>query len=82
MLEIVVLGTGCSNCKKLERLCEEVVTENNLNANIQKVTDIAKFADYDIYMTPGFVLNGKVLSSGRIPTKATLTHWLMEADKS
>jgi small redox-active disulfide protein 2 len=82
MLDIVVLGAGCANCKKLERLCEEVVTENNLDATIQKVTDIGKFADYGIMFTPGLVINGKVMSSGKIPTKSTLTHWMIEANKS
>jgi len=80
MLEIIILGSGCPNCRKLEQLCYDVATENNLDANIQKVTEINKFADYGIFMTPGLVVNGKALSSGKIPTKATLTHWLMEAN--
>lgn len=80
MLKIIVLGSGCPNCKKLEQLCYDVVAETNLDADIQKVTDISKFADYGVFMTPGLVINGKVLSSGKIPTKPTLTHWLMEFD--
>ncbi|MBU0711153.1 thioredoxin family protein [bacterium] len=80
MLEIIVLGSGCPNCKKLEQLCYDVAAENNLDATIQKITDINKFADYGIYMTPGLVINGNVASSGKIPTKSTLTHWLTEAN--
>lgn len=45
MLEIKVLGPGCPNCLKLEALCREVVAESNLEADIEKVTEIGKFWD-------------------------------------
>lgn len=78
MLDIKVLGTGCANCIKLENLVKEVISENNIPANIDKVTDRDKFMDYGVMLTPGLVVNGKVLSSGKIPTKSTLEHWLRE----
>lgn len=78
MLDIKVLGPGCANCIKLENLVKEVVSERNLSANIEKVTDRDKFMDYGVMLTPGLVVNGKVLSSGKIPTKSTLEHWLKE----
>ncbi len=77
MLDIKVLGPGCNNCIKLENLVKEVVAENNIQANIEKITDREKFLDYGIMLTPGLVVNGKVLASGKIPTKSTLTHWLL-----
>lgn len=76
MLDIKVLGTGCTNCIKLENLVKEVVSESNIPANIEKVTDRDKFMDYGVMLTPGLVVNGKVVSSGKIPTKSTLEHWL------
>jgi small redox-active disulfide protein 2 len=81
MLHIKVVGSGCPNCQNLEKLCQEVITENNLDGEIEKVTDINKFSELGIFMTPGLVVNGKVLSSGKIPAKHTLAHWLSEADK-
>lgn len=78
MLDIKVLGTGCANCIKLENLVKEVVSESNLSANVEKVTDREKFMDYGVMLTPGLVVNEKVLSSGKIPTKSTLEHWLKE----
>ena len=77
MLNIKILGSGCTNCKNLEKLCREVVTENKLEANIEKVTDIKEIVSYGIMSTPGLVVNGKILSSGKLPTKNTLQHWLM-----
>lgn len=76
ILDIKVLGPGCANCIKLENLVKEVVTENNLPANVKKITDREKFLDYGIMLTPGLVVNGKVLASGKIPTKSTIEHWL------
>ena len=77
MLNIKVVGPGCSNCRKLEDLCKSIVKELALDANIEKVTDIKKFADLGILMTPGLIINGKVKLSGKLPTKATLVHWIM-----
>lgn len=76
MLDIKVLGPGCVNCIKLENLVKEVVAENNLPANVEKITDREKFMDYGVMITPGLVVNGKVLAMGKIPTKSTLVHWL------
>ncbi len=81
MLEIKILGTGCPNCIKLENLCREVVTEKNLDANIEKVTDMNKFMDYGVMLTPGLVVNGKVLAQGKIPVKNTLENWLEKASE-
>jgi len=78
MLDIKVLGTGCTNCIKLENIVREVIVENNLDADIEKVTDKEKFMDYGVMLTPGLVVNSKVLSSGKIPTKSTLEHWLLD----
>jgi len=79
VIEIIVVGPGCLNCRKLESLCKEVVEENNLEARIEKVTDWRKFAQLGIMFTPGLLINGKVVSSRKIPTKTTLTHWMIEA---
>ncbi len=82
MLDIKVLGSGCKNCIRLENLCREVTAENNWPANIEKITDINEYGNYGVMMTPGLVVNGKVLSQGKIPTKGTLEYWLEKELKS
>ncbi|MDP3148940.1 MAG: thioredoxin family protein [Ignavibacteria bacterium] len=79
MLNIKVLGSGCANCVNLEKLCREVVTENTIEAEIEKITDYKDIMSYGIMNTPGLIINGKVVHSGKLPTKSTLTHWLMNA---
>ncbi|MHB9014424.1 MAG: thioredoxin family protein [Ignavibacteriaceae bacterium] len=77
MLDIKILGPSCSNCTNLERLCRETVSENNINATIEKITDYREIMSYGILSTPGLVINGKVVLSGKLPTKSTLAHWMM-----
>lgn len=81
MVNIKVLGSGCPNCQKLAEMCKEVVAENNIEAQIEKITDINKFTEYGLLITPGLVINEKLVSSGKIPTKSTITHWIEDATK-
>jgi small redox-active disulfide protein 2 len=76
MLDIKILGPGCANCKRLEMLVRKVVVNNGLEAEIEKVTDFQEITKYPILSTPGLVLNGIVLSSGRIPTETEITEWM------
>lgn len=82
MLDIKIIGKGCPNCEKLERLCNEVIKEENLEAQVEKVTDVNEFADYGVMMTPGLVVNDKLLSQGKIPVKNTLAKWLNDQVES
>ena len=75
---IKVYGSGCANCKRLEAMCTEVVQENNFNASIEKVTDLQEIMKTGILSTPGLEINGKMISSGKLPTKSTLVHWIQE----
>lgn len=66
-MEIKVLGTGCAKCKSLEKITLQGVDELNLNASVEKVEDIQKIMEYGIMRTPGLVINGKVVLSGKLP---------------
>ena len=81
MLHVKVVGSGCANCQRLAQMCQEVIIEEELEGNVEKVTDINKFAELGVMLTPGLIVNDKLLSSGKMPTKNTLSHWLKEAAK-
>lgn len=71
-MEIKVLGTGCANCKTLEKAVNAVLSEMNINANVVKEEDIQKIMSYGIMKTPGLVIDGKVVVSGRVPNSKEL----------
>ncbi|NJK87055.1 MAG: thioredoxin family protein [Bacteroidales bacterium] len=77
-MEIKVLGTGCARCKSLEKATKEAVEELNLNASIEKVEDIQKIIEYGIMSTPGLVINGKVVLSGKLPKNDELKNILTQ----
>jgi small redox-active disulfide protein 2 len=79
MLTIKILGSGCANCKQVEKIARNIVDEMALEAEVSKVTHYAEITHYDILSTPGLVVNEKVVCSGRIPTKAEVTTWLVDA---
>ena len=79
MLTIKVLGSGCANCTHLERIVRKVVETKGIEANVEKVTDIAQIMRYPILSTPGLVINEKLVSAGRIPQETEIVNWLEQA---
>jgi small redox-active disulfide protein 2 len=79
MLTIKVLGSGCANCKKLEATTRQTVSTLGIEAEIIKVTEYPEIMKYNIMSTPGLVINGKVVSTGRIPGEAEITTFLTNA---
>ncbi|MCX6334930.1 MAG: thioredoxin family protein [Bacteroidia bacterium] len=67
-MDIIILGTGCPKCKTLEKLTRDTVQEMGITASVSKEEDIVKIMNYGIMHTPGLVINGKVVLSGRVPT--------------
>lgn len=80
MLEIKVLGPGCANCSKLEQITRKAVSEMGFEADIDKITDYGEIMSYPILSTPGLVINGDVVCSGRVPTQVEVTTWLVNAE--
>lgn len=75
-MEIKILGTGCSNCKTLEKATREAVAELNLDATVVKEEDIVKIMSYGIMRTPALVVDEKVLFYGRVPSVSELKEML------
>ncbi len=78
-MEIKVLGTGCTNCKRVKMLAAEVIEELKLDATVVEVTDISAIMGYGIMSTPGIVINEKVVGSGGVPTKAQMVQLIQQA---
>ena len=76
MVDIKVLGSGCANCKRLEAVTRKVVENMGVEAEIEKVTDMQEIMKWSILSTPGLVIDGKVMSTGRIPSESEISSWL------
>ena len=65
-MKIEILGTGCSKCKALEEATKQAVAKSGKFAQIEKVDDIMKIMEYQVMSTPGLVIDGKVVSTGKV----------------
>ena len=75
-MEIKILGTGCPKCKTLEKLTRETIEKEGIDATVTKEEDIMKIMEYGVMQTPGLVINGKVVFSGRVPSAKELNELL------
>jgi len=77
-MDIKVLGTGCKRCKALQQDVAQVVAEMKIDATIEKVTDVKAITDYNVFIVPALVVNGKVKVTGRVPGKDEIRKYIEE----
>ena len=80
-MDIKILGTGCAKCRAVEKEVREVVSELGVDADIEDVKDMAKIMEYKVMMTPGLVIDGKVVTSGHVPSKKDVRKYIEEANQ-
>ena len=66
---IKILGSGCVKCNQLESVAKEALTELGMDTTIDHVTDFAQIAAYGVMSTPALVVDGKVVSYGKVLKK-------------
>lgn len=71
-MEIKILGSGCANCEKLEKVTKEGIAELGIAAQIEKVEDLQKIMSYGVMSTPALVINGVVKLVGKVPNKTRI----------
>jgi small redox-active disulfide protein 2 len=76
-MTIKVLGSGCINCKTLEKRTIEALQDLKMEAVIEKVEDYQKIASYGIMRTPGLVIEEKVVVAGFVPPVEKLKEILL-----
>ncbi len=63
---IAVLGSGCKSCITLEANVKEALQKMGQDAEVAHITDFAEIANYGVMSTPALVVDGKVVSVGKV----------------
>lgn len=80
-IQIKVLGQGCPSCDKLEQDVMAVLVEVGLSADFEHVRDIREIVAYGVMSSPALVIDGKVVASGRVPSRSQIKEWLLTSGK-
>ena len=81
MLEIKVLGTGCTGCLKMEQIVIEALQEFGIrDAAVERVTE-QRMIEYDMLAdrAPGLLINGRLAWAGSVPTVEQTKEFLQQA---
>jgi len=68
MKKLIVLGPGCPRCDQLLRSTGQAAEELGIEYHLEKLTDITKFSDFGLMMTPGLVVDGELKVQGKVPS--------------
>lgn len=76
MIKIHVLGTGCAKCDKLAADAEAAAQRLGLDYDLEKVTDMMRFAEFGVMITPALLVDGKLKVTGKVPSASELENML------
>jgi small redox-active disulfide protein 2 len=80
MKRIEILGIGCKSCEKAEVEVRNAALSlgwsEGTEFTIEKVSDPGDIAARGVFITPGITVDGKVVSTGKVPPKKDIVKWL------
>ena len=79
-MKIEILGTGCKRCDQLYENTLSAVSQIDSSAQIQieKTGDVNYFTKMGVFMTPGLVIDGRVISTGKVPSTDQIMDMILE----
>jgi len=77
-MKIIVAGPGCPRCQAAEKNVHEACAQLNIAAEISHIYDIKEFAKLGVMFTPAVIVDGKIVTSGKIPTVEELKKIISE----
>ena len=78
-MHIKILGSGCANCTKLEKVVREAVADLGIVAEIEKVQDVAGIMAYGVMSTPALVIDEAVKLVGKVPNRGQMAEIIQKA---
>ena len=76
MLQVDVLGSGCSKCQATTNMVERVARELGVAVEIQKITDHDQIQAFGVHRTPAVMVDGELVHCGGIPSHHAVALWL------
>jgi small redox-active disulfide protein 2 len=68
MTDIKVLGPGCQRCNQLAAAAKLAADRLGIDYELEKIKDIGLYPSYGLMLTPGLVIDGELVSQGKLPT--------------
>ncbi len=78
MKNIIVLGSGCTKCKKTAEVIESIASELNVPVSVSKETSPEMMMSFGVMSTPAVIVDNNLVHSGSIPHREQITTWLNE----
>ncbi len=75
-MKIEVFGTGCCKCTDLYDIVQSVVIKKGIDVEIVKVDDMGNILKRGVMRTPALAVDGKFVSSGRVPKPEEVEGWI------
>jgi len=69
-MRVEVLGTGCARCDQLYENAKTAAAQlgSSYGIDVVKVSDVNYFTKMGVFMTPGLLIDGEVISVGKVLT--------------
>ena len=75
-LTIKVYGSGCKGCQTLHQNVIDALSEMNIAADVQYITDMQKIMETGVMSLPALAVNDKIVSAGKILSVAEVKNYL------
>lgn len=66
MMNVKVLGGGCSKCETLLANAKEAIEKAGVKAEVEYITDMEQVMSYGVMSMPAIVVNEQVVSMGKV----------------
>ncbi len=64
--KVKILGSGCAKCNELEANTVAALQQLDMDTAVDHVTDFVQIAAYGVMTTPALVVDGRVVSYGKV----------------
>lgn len=75
-MKVTVYGSGCARCQQTAELVQKTLAARGIAVELEKISDYATMAAAGVMSTPGVALDGKLVSTGKLPSAAEIESWL------